>query len=921
MMHCRPEDAPPHRGTVRRSGLRWAVAVAIAVSVAALNMLAWRALNPPLPVPDAPARVGGLAYNTFQRWDSPLSKVYPNTTEIEADMRLLAGTTQRLRTYSASEFPALPALAQQHGLKLALGVWLDTGADSNEREIRAAIDTARRHGNVERVIAGNETQLHRKLSPTQLYATLDRLRAAVTVPVSTAEPWHVWVYQPELARHVDFITVHLLPYWEGVSVKDAVEDSLQRYRMVRERHPHKPVVIGEIGWPSGGDTVRSAEATPANQAAFVREFVARAAALKLDYYLMEAVDQPWKRATEGRVGAFWGLRDAWREPKFEFSGPVYADPYWSGKAALSSVIALAALLPFLLRFAALRLPGRITFALALQAVASFVVLLAALPLDQYLRTWDVVLLMWLVPALALMGAILLAQVFEFAELFWDGSLSERAAPQPLPAHEPAPFVSIHLACCNEPPEMVIETINSLLELDWPVFEVLVVDNNTSDASRWQPVRDHVEAIQARSRRDAGAAPQVRFFHLPSWPGYKAGALNFALEHTHASAAWVAVVDADYVVAKNWLRDLGGWLHDGTVGAVQSPQAHRDWGARRLHRMMNWEYDGFFRIGMHHRHERGAVVQHGTMTLVRASALRALQGWATDCICEDTELGLRLLQQRYRVVYVDRVLGTGLLPSDFGAYQRQRRRWAQGGMQILRRHVRGLIGLERAGAVPAGAVAGSRPGLTASQRYHFLAGWLPWIGDGLHLLFSGAAMWWTLGVLVAPQLFGLPIGLFVVPLAVFFFTRLLLVPLMYARRVPCPKADIVGAAWAGMALSHSIARGVLAGLGRRGAVFEVTRKGPAAARPARAGVAWSTVREEAALLLGLGVCIVALLLQPGQSDPALPGWLLVLVLQAIPYAAALGCALLDRAGSGLGRQPSAARQGAAHAAWDAAPPGT
>ena len=239
MMHCRPEDAPPHRSNARRSGLRWAVAVAIAVSVAALNMLAWRALNPPLPVPDAPARVGGLAYNTFQRWDSPLSKVYPNTTEIEADMRLLAGTTQRLRTYSASEFPALPALAQQHGLKLALGVWLDTEADSNEREIRAAIDTARRHGNVERVIAGNETQLHRKLSPTQLYATLDRLRAAVSVPVSTAEPWHVWIYQPELARHVDFITVHLLPYWEGVSVKDAVEDSLQRYRMVRERHPRR----------------------------------------------------------------------------------------------------------------------------------------------------------------------------------------------------------------------------------------------------------------------------------------------------------------------------------------------------------------------------------------------------------------------------------------------------------------------------------------------------------------------------------------------------------------------------------------------------------------------------------------------------------------------------------------------------------
>ena len=183
------------------------------------------------------------------------------------------------------------------------------------------------------------------------------------------------------------------------------------------------------------------------------------------------------------------------------------------------------------------------------------------------------------------------------------------------------------------------------------------------------------------------------------------------------------------------------------------------------------------------------------------------------------------------------------------------------------------------------------------------------------------MAWTIGVLAAPQVFGLPIALFVVPLAVFFTTRLLLVPLLYWRRVPCPPADIVGAAWAGMALSHSIARGVFAGLAGRRAVFEVTRKGPGAAGTvsAPAAGALAAVREEALLLLGLASCIAALLLHPAALGAALPGWLLVLSLQALPYAAALGCALLGGAGRPKRRAEPGRRDAAPPEACDVAPP--
>jgi exo-beta-1,3-glucanase (GH17 family)/cellulose synthase/poly-beta-1,6-N-acetylglucosamine synthase-like glycosyltransferase len=894
--------------------------LAPALLVAAVNLLVWRTLNPPLPAPDVPARLAGIAYNALQRHHDPLAQRLPSSTDIEADLRLLAPLTPRLRTYSAAELPQLPALAERAGLRLALGVWLDRQADNNALEIASALQAAARHRNVERVIAGNETQLHRTLTPAELTAALNQLRRGLEphgVPVSTAEPWHVWLARPDLVQQVDFITVHLLPYWEGVPVHAALDEAMRRLRELRARYPGKPVVIGEIGWPSGGGPIQAprwspelplsapAEATPAAQAQFVRAFVERAAREGLDYYLIEATDQPWKRATEGRAGAHWGLFDAARQPKFAFAGPVQADPYWRAKATWSSAMGLLAAAALLAAFGSIGWRGRLLLAAAVQAVVSFAVVLALVPMAEYLRPLDWAVVALLVPALALLGAVLLAQVVEFAEMHWPQHLRRRAAPRPLSlwqAHQPRnphvsaaedsaasgtaapaahPFVSLHLPCCNEPPEQVIATIDSLLALDWPALEVLVIDNNTADAARWQPVRAHVRAVSQALQR-SGQAGRVRFFRLPQWPGFKAGALNFALARTDARAQWVGVVDADYVVRRDWLQQLGGWFAEPGVAAVQAPQAHRGFAGRALERMMNWEYEGFFRIGMHHRHERNAIIQHGTMTLVRAASLRGAGGWAENCVCEDAELGLRLLARGERVVYVDRVFGAGLVPADFGAYARQRQRWAEGGMQILRRHARDLI-------------APWRTRLTPAQRYHFVAGWLPWLGDAAHGAFTLLAMAWTLGILLLPQHLGPPLALFVLPLVVFFAARMVMTPLLYRKLVPCGAADRAGAALAGMALSHAVARGVLAGLWGRRAVFHVTRKGRGERAPQRrpwlAGVrALRAVREEAALLAGLAMCMLGAALAAGQTPAGRAGWLLVLALQAVPYGAAVLCAL-------------------------------
>jgi len=866
--------------------------LALAALISLPHLMIWQTLHPTLAAPEVPPRVAGLTLSAYERWQQPRQDSGPSAESLSRDVALLVGYTSRLRSYSTLEMPKLPALADQHGLALALGVWLGPDAARNAAEQALAIALASRHASVERIIAGNETQLQQRVPLATLLSTLDQLRASVEVPVSTAEPWHVWLDEPALAAHVDFITLHLLPYWEGVPVEQAVDVALARYGQVQQRFPDKSIVIGEIGWPSGGNARGPAYATPAAQAQFMRHFLERASVLGLDYYLMEAFDQPWKVSIEGEAGPHWGLFDAYRHPKFVFAGVVETDLYWRGKAYAASVLGLAVMLPFLWAFSHLPLRAQLTFALVVQAVASGSVLLVTLPLIDYLSLVETAAWLGLMPALLLMALILIAQTFEFAELYWPGGLRRVSAVKPS-SEEVLPLVSVHVACSNEPPAMVIATLESLLALDWPALEICVVDNNTVDPALWQPVAQHVASLASRlngakcSQHDGlvqviAPGRRILFACVPTLAGFKAGALNRALSLTSEQAAWVAVVDADYCVQDDWLRAVGGYFEDPLVAIVQAPQAHRELHSP-LARAMNAEYDGFFRNGMHHRHERNAIIQHGTMTLIRASALRAALGWETRSICEDTELGLRLLATGARAVYVDRVFGAGLVPDDSISYGRQRFRWACGAMQILRLHARALLGPSP---------------LSVGQRYHFVAGWLPWWGDTLHLLFSVAMVLWTIGMLAAPTRFDQPNWFFTLPLAAFFVSRLLVGPLLHARRVSGALSDVAAAALAGMALSHTIATGVISGLLGRRATFEVTRKAAVDGLPAvrSSGLSHAvSVRQEALLLSALMACLLALTL----AGEALPwtraerlAWMALLCLQALPYLAALLLALMS-----------------------------
>lgn len=853
-------------------------ALLLTLLVAALNVGLWAFVNRPVHIADWEGRISGLAYNPSQRWQDPTRLMFPDSAELESDIRLLATMTPRIRTYSSAENPEVPRIAARHGMRVLAGAWIEGRAGRNERELEALIALANKNPNIERAIVGNEVLLRGDIGVRALTAYLDRARAQMKIPVSTAEPLDTWQRFPELADHVDFITVHILPYWEFIDRKDAIGFVLGQYRALQEMFPDKEILIGEVGWPSNGDRRKYAKPSLADEAHFLRDWFNVAAAEGIDYFVMEAIDQPWKEKIGGRVEAYWGMLDAHRKPKFALSGTVVEDPHWPWKAAAASLLALLPMFWFARHFIRLRAIGIGFFLLLVQLGFAILVWLATLPLDFYLKPLDWAMLALLLPAQLAIILILLINGFEFTEVLWHRKWLRHFRPLPPSPADEQPFVSVHLACYNEPPEMVILTLDSLAALDYANFEVIVLDNNTRDPAVWKPVEEHCAKL----------GPRFRFYHLEPWPGFKAGALNYGLEVTDPRAEVVAVVDADYEVRADWLAGLTGYFADPKVAVVQCPQAHRGWAGNAFRRMTNWEFDGFFRIGMHHRNERNAIIQHGTMTMVRREALAGTGGWSEWTICEDAELGLRLMKAGHDLVYVDEVMGRGLTPADFKAYKSQRFRWAFGAMQIMKARFSWMVRRDS--------------GLTRGQRFHFLTGWFSWFGDALHLVFTLLAMLWTLGMVLAPQWFTLPMYLFLVPLIGFFIAKAVFGIVLYRARVPCSWGETLAASVASMGLSHAIARGIFQGLVRRRGEFVRTAKGR---RIGRKPNPFTPVTEELLLFLALVACIIGMVNSTGMQYIEGRLWIAILAAQAIPYASALvGAWVAHRSGDADGDEAPA-----------------
>jgi cellulose synthase/poly-beta-1,6-N-acetylglucosamine synthase-like glycosyltransferase/exo-beta-1,3-glucanase (GH17 family) len=820
----------------------------------------WRIANEPTPMPTNLESVYGVAYTPNTKQD--VERFVPEDGAIRDDLKFIGKKIDRIRLYSVTGAPARAAMfAQDIGLSVDLGVWIGADHQSNRGEIDALGRLLRDGYIADRVTVGNEAILRAEQSVETLLAYIAGIRTATDIPVGAAEPWHIWMDHPSLAKGVDFIGVQLLPYWEGIPVADAAAYAMTRLRALQAAYPGKPIVVTEIGWPSQGERIGGAIASRINQNRFLREATTLLASSGTPYFVIEAFDRPWKIKTEGLAGGYWGLWDADRNAKFDWRGAALERPDWSFWATGS--VALGILLSVALGALRRLTPASFILTLIAQGVAltamwSMMVLSAryATPFETFVW-WLLIAAQWFLLLVFVIDGL------EMTDRIWN-----RRRARSIKTTKEIHFqkISIHLPCCSEPPAMVCETLRALAGLDYPDFEVIVVDNNTHDPALWRPVAEFCDKLGER----------FKFHHIESLEGFKAGALNFAYSNTAPEAEYIAVIDSDYVVEPDWLLRTAPLLADPEVGFVQAPQDYRDGAQGMFKRFCLREYAAFFHIGMVRRDFFNAIIQHGVMTLIRRQALVDAGGWSGWCITEDAELGLRLHSRGWKSIFVPESMGRGLMPNDFGAYKSQRHRWVYGAMRILRRHWRLFV----------------RPkGLSWAQRFQYAAGWLPWIADAAGLVFTIAAIFWTIVVCTWPETTSLPPWIFPATAIGVFCLRQARDQILYATCGPFGFWGRIGASFAGLALGYTIGRAVLIGACAKDRPFLRTPKDTTVKAPEFAAMAGG----EAGMLLLLATVFAASVWRFNFMEADSWAWLGLLVVQSAPYCAAVVMAILGSIG--------------------------
>jgi cellulose synthase/poly-beta-1,6-N-acetylglucosamine synthase-like glycosyltransferase/exo-beta-1,3-glucanase (GH17 family) len=890
--------------------------VAVLLFVAAAHAALWGLLQEKQPAPEFRGILPSASYAPFEPGHTVADSI-ADSEKVRADLKKLSSLTRAVRLYSSTEGNELvPPIAAEFGMKVTVGAWIDKDSNRNNREIEAAINLARHNSNVIGIVVGNETVYRGEQVPIQnlgpvpetglepgeaagllreeservrnaeaqpdradalkwalaennvhrLIKLIQRFKKSANVPVTTGEIWNIWRDHPQLASSVDFIAAHVLPYWENFTDKQAVDQAVATFQLLRNQFPGKRIMIAEFGWPSAGYNLRNADPGSFEQAVVLRNFVSRAEAIGMEYNIVEAIDQPWK-FFEGGVGPYWGILDANREPKFAWTGPVVNENYWK-LATIAVLVGILLSLP-ILRLTEATAMQALILAAAAHGVGAWVATVFAYLTGHYFVFGSAFALTLGLILLVPLVLIAMARIEEIAAVAFGRHprrlLVKGAAVAPATIGEAVTFpkVSIHIPAYFEPVDMLKQTLDAVSRLDYPNFECVVIINNTPDPEFWQPIQDHCRALGER----------FKFINAEKVQGFKAGALRIAMDRTAADAEIIGIIDADYVVQPDWLKDLVPVFADPRVGLVQAPQEHRDGDRSLMHYAMNGEYAGFFDIGMVQRNEANSIIVHGTMCLIRRAAMEMAGGWAGDTICEDTDLGLAIIEHGWLTHYTNHRYGHGLLPDTYEAFKKQRHRWAYGGFQIVKKHWRRFLpGASR---------------LSPDQRREFALGWLNWLGaESLGVVVAILNLIWV--PIVAFADIAIPDRILTLPIIASFVVSLVHFVAMYRLRVPIKWGQMLGAMIAAMSVQWTVSRAVANGLITEHLAFARTSKGGFSLMSVEFQAFWEAVIG-VLLLIGAGVLVVTNSFKEIREIYIFAG---VLVLESLPFLSAVAIAILE-----------------------------
>jgi exo-beta-1,3-glucanase (GH17 family)/glycosyltransferase involved in cell wall biosynthesis len=892
--------------------------VAVLLFVTAAHAALWGLLQEKQQAPDFRGILPSLSYPPFEPGHT-VADIIADSEKVRADLKKLSTLTRAVRLYASTEGNELvPPIAAEFGMKVTVGIWIDKDSNRNNREIEAAIKLVRRNSNVIGVVVGNETVYRGEQVPIENLGTLpetgvepeeaarilreegqrvrdaeaqpedkraealkwalaennvyrlvkliQRIKKSVNVPVTTGEIWNIWRDHPQLSNSVDFIAAHVLPYWEHFSHKQAVDQAVAMFQLLRDQFPGKRIVIAEFGWPGAGYNLRNADPGLFQQALVLRNFVSRAEAIGMEYNIVEAIDQPWK-FFEGGVGPYWGILNASREPKFAWSGPIVNPNHWN-LAIIALLVGVLMSLP-ILRLNEPTMMQAFMLSAAANGVGAWAATVFAYWAGHYFVFGSAFALTLGLILLVPLVLIAMARIEEIAAIAFGRNprrlIVKGAALVPATIGETVSFpkVSIHVPAYFEPPDMLKQTLDAVSRLDYPNFECVVIINNTPDPEFWQPIQDHCRALGER----------FKFINAEKVEGFKAGALRIAMERTAADAEIIGIIDADYMVQPDWLKDLVPAFADPRVGLVQAPQDHRDGNRSLMHYVMNGEYAGFFDIGMVQRNEFNSIIVHGTMCLIRRAAMDMAGGWAGDTICEDTDLGLAIIEHGWLTHYTNDRYGYGLLPDTYEAFKKQRHRWAYGGFQIVKKHWRRFLpGASR---------------LSQDQKREFALGWLNWLGaESLGVLVAILNLIWV--PIVAFADIAIPDKILTLPIIAAFLVSLIHFVALYRLRVPVKTGQMLGAMITAMSVQWTVSRAVAQGLITEHLAFARTSKGGFSIMSVEFQAFWEAVIG-VLLLVGAAVLIVT---NNYKEVREIYVFAAVLVLESLPFLSAVAIAILE-----------------------------
>jgi exo-beta-1,3-glucanase (GH17 family) len=307
------------------------------ISLSAIAAVWWW-LATPIALARAPidpnAKLLCVSYAPFRGAQTALSPATQIAREqIAQDLAQLAKISDCVRTYTVENgLDQVPALAAKVGLKVIQGIWLSSDRLKNQAQISTAVGLTKAYPDViTAVVAGNEVLLRGEMTASDLAANIRSVKSQVGVPVTYADVWEFWLRNREVYDAVDFVTIHILPYWEDLPIRAkyaaAHVDAIRKQMAVA--FPGKEILIGETGWPSEGRMRAGALPSRTNQARVVSEILDLAKQENFRVNLIEAYDQPWKRQLEGTVGGYWGLFDSVRRAlKYPPGEAISNYPFW-----------------------------------------------------------------------------------------------------------------------------------------------------------------------------------------------------------------------------------------------------------------------------------------------------------------------------------------------------------------------------------------------------------------------------------------------------------------------------------------------------------------------------------------------------------------------------------------------------------------